>query len=725
VRLALVVDPVEKQYLGYTKAALAGHSVTVIYRCPDTAMELAVEFDGVICAQEAFLQKIVDTKRKALLDNYSGSFFWIRGKPFVVVDPISQIITTSTGDFLFRRYVSKILKPDLWQSEIPFQWEEVQHGDRFIELYNLCKSQGLVLSIDVETSPNPLRIQICSYSCIWADAAGKLQLATFTFEISSRERWRWMQLLNQLPIPKVMQNGNYDSSWFIYYNCPPVNWLLDTQDLFHCWYSELPKRLAFVTAFCVRNSYFWKDLSKSGDKEDFLRYGCMDVWATACSLLYLIENLPEWAWKNYIIKFPLNFPSILCGYRGWKIDEVTRKEIREDQIPEIEDNRKLLQQIVRRPNFNPGSWQQVLPVLNVISTSGPVAGTDKKILEKLSTQHPLNQLICAAILDYKKAQKLLGSYIDAVLLNGRFCFTLAPSGTDTGRMASHGSVFWTGNPIQTIPRGSVIKSMYVADEGYYLGEPDAEQAEARCVAYLSGDENLIATVESPLDYHKQNAEKFFGIPYAEIQEDIRDLSKRTNHGANYNMGANVLVQTMGIKNLARAQKLLGLPPTWAIKQVAQYLLDVYSKTYPKVKGDWYEFLKDCVRATHKYTSQLGWTRYFFGKPWENKSHLNGLVAHAPQNLNVGIINESFLLLYNLEKRTNGDFQLRAQIHDSIPFQYRIGRLDLACEAARIMERSYRIVGCDGKARQMLIPIALKAEAARWSELKKIPNFREL
>jgi len=722
MKLALVIDPEDKNFLGYTKPVLQGHSVTVFYRCPDTAAELALEYDGVLCAQDEFLAKIVG--RKVSLDNYAGSLFTRWGKPFVIIDPLKQLMSTTTGEFLFKRYVSKILRPAIWQSEIPFKWEELEDGRRFVELYELTKRHGIFLSIDVETAPDPLRIQICSYSICWSTPGStQPQLTNFTFWINSEERYRWMQLLNQLPLPKVMQNGIYDNSWFIYYGCPPRNWLLDTQDLFHCWYAELPKRLAFVTTFCVREVYYWKDLSRTGSREDFLTYGCMDVWATSCSLLYLIAELPAWAWQNYLIKFPLNFPALMCGMRGWKIDTEARDKIREEQIPEIEENRKLLQDILKRPNFNPGSWQQVLPVLNVISTKGPVNGTDKKILEKLATQHPFNQLICQAILDYKKAQKLLGSYIDALLLNSRFLFTLAPSGTDTLRMASHGSVFWTGNSIQVIPRGSVIKSMYVSDYGYYLGEPDAEQAEARCVAYLSGDENMIATVESPLDYHRTNASKFFGLKYDDIDEIIRDLSKRVNHGWSFNMMANMLLQTMGIKNVARAQKLLRLPPSWSLKQVAAYLIDMACAAYPTVRTDWYDHLKDKLQATHKYTSQLGWTRFFFGEPWKDghKMELNSAVAHPPQNLNVSIINESFLLLYEFEKKTAGQFKLLAQIHDSIPFQYAIGRLDLAQEAARIMERPYTITDCKGKKRQMLIPIKLKAEATRWSELKVVPH----
>ncbi len=726
MKLALIIDEEDRSFLPHVKKYFDGHQVAVITKCPETTFEVAIKVDGIICAQEEFLKLVI--KRRGSIDDYAGSLYHQFGKPVVIVDPIKQIITVPHGGFIFKRYIDKIIRPEIWQSEIPFEWEELKTQERFDELYSLASGPNCIaISIDVETGKDPLRIKICSYSIIHTTTVGSVGLVNFTFPISMQYQYEWMRLLNSTPCPKVMQNGIYDSSWFIYYGCPPTNYLLDTQDLFHCWYAELPKSLAFVSAFCVRDMHYWKKDADTGVREDFLRYGCMDVWGTSCSLLYLLQELPVWAWKNYLIKFPLNFPSLLCGYRGWKIDEIKRAEVKEEQIPDIEENKKLLQAITGIRGFNPNSPPQVKAVLNILSTKGKVDSSDKKTLEKVSTQHAINQFICNAILEYRKAFKLVRSYIDATLINGRFLYTLAPSGTDTLRMASHGSVFWTGNSIQTIPRGNVIKSFYVADDGYFLGEPDAEQAEARCVAYLSGDENLIATVESPLDYHRQNAEKFFGVPYDEINEEIRDLSKRTNHGANYNMGANVLLVTMGVRNVVKAQQLLNLPKDWSLKRVCQHLLDVYSATYPKVKGPFYSYLIDCVQTTHKVTSQLGWTRYFFGQPWKDghKTDVNALVAHVPQNLNVGIINESFLKLYDLEKRSNGNFKLLAQIHDSIPFQYKIGRLDLACEAARIMERSIPVTDWSGKTREMLIPIKLKAEGRYWSELSVIKNFREL
>jgi hypothetical protein len=45
----------------------------------------------------------------------------------------------------------------------------------------------------------------------------------------------------------------------------------------------------------------------------------------------------------------------------------------------------------------------------------------------------------------------------------------------------------------------------------------------------------------------------------DIAKDLRDLSKRTNHGANYNMGGSVMLDTMGPKRVAQAKLVLKLP----------------------------------------------------------------------------------------------------------------------------------------------------------------------
>jgi DNA polymerase I-like protein with 3'-5' exonuclease and polymerase domains len=244
---------------------------------------------------------------------------------------------------------------------------------------------------------------------------------------------------------------------------------------------------------------------------------------------------------------------------------------------------------------------------------------------------------------------------------------------------------------------------------------------------MAGETKLIDLVESPHDYHAWNAQEFFGIKYELIYDEarkktlmveIRDLSKRTNHGANYNMGADVMLDTMGPKKVAEAKRVLQLPIRMRLNAVCQHLLDKYAATYPRVKGLFYDKIVSTIEITSKLVSPFGWTRYFFAKPSKrNKPALNAAVAHGPQNLSVSIINREWYAIWlstlygNLRNRV----RIKAQIHDSILFQYT--EQAAAEEVVSMMNLSVAVTGADGITRNMLIPSDLKSGADRWSALK--------
>lgn len=257
-------------------------------------------------------------------------------------------------------------------------------------------------------------------------------------------------------------------------------------------------------------------------------------------------------------------------------------------------------------------------------------------------------------------------------------------------------------------------------------ELDNEQSETRCTAYLSGDANLISAVESPLDFHAINIERFFGVPYSSVigpkgeilDLELRNLSKRVNHGANYNMGPAVLLKTMGEENVDRAKILLKLPKHWSRLRVCEYLLGLYEKAYPEVKSIWYPAVKTQIRSTNRLVSPLGWTRYCFGNPDKSKSDLNAYVAHPPQNLSVSIINEAFKdLFWRIQATNSKDFRLKAQIHDSIFFQIRVGQENLIETARKMCIRPTQVTDCKSVTRTMIIPVAAKT-GNNWKDMKK-------
>jgi hypothetical protein len=234
---------------------------------------------------------------------------------------------------------------------------------------------------------------------------------------------------------------------------------------------------------------------------------------------------------------------------------------------------------------------------------------------------------------------------------------------------------------------------------------------------MSGCKALIDLVESDKDYHSWNAHKFFGVPYEAVDKPLRNLSKRVNHGANYNMGASVLLDTMGPKAVAEARTLLKLPAKWTLIQVCQHLLRAYELAYPEVKRDWYDELKRTIKLTKKLVSPLGWTRHFFADPTVSKPALNAAVAHGPQNLSVGIINRVFYRVWreSVYGSLRGKVRLKAQIHDSLFFAYR--GTETPNIVKDMMRESITVKGTDGEVRTMTIPPDMNSGELYWGDLK--------
>lgn len=710
----------------------------------------AVDLDAVICTDQKLLTHCLKalpdfkqgynkngSEKKLSLDDYHGSFFSIDGfrlgrdKPLdvLVLNPLEHLRTVPEAPFIFKRFISKLTHPEKWFPQTPFTWE-VATPETIIGLYEKFKT-ALIISADIETDEgNPHRTINCSgYCALFPDGT------THSVVIPVTDMWgvQWMRTFNSLPAPKVFQNGLYDNLYYLRYGSPVYNWMYDTQHLFHSWYSELPKRLDYITAFAVRRVRFWKDDGKSGGLLAHYEYNARDCWATLNTCLSLLLEMPDWARANYLQEFPLVFPCLHVEADGMSLDkdafDASKKKV-EEQLAPLEER---LQKWIGK-GFNPASpvqMKQLLKVLGCADKNGEVKSTKESALNAAAAVHPLNELIISCILEVRGLRKLLSTYLKwEKFWNDRLYCKFNPAGTDTGRLACTESSFWCGLSLQTIPvrDGPVIRSFIKADAGWLLGENDQPQSEARCVGYLSGCTSLIELVEGPHDYHAWNAQSFFGVPYETIYDEatkktlnkaLRDLSKRTNHGANYNMGAAVMLETMGPKKVAEAKRVLGLPAHYSLLDVCAHLLAAYERTYPEVKKDWYDDIKRTIAITKKLVSPLGWTRHFFGDPRASKPFLNAAVAHGPQNLSVGIINRVFYRAWreSLYGGLRGKLRIKAQIHDSILYCY--NEPSVPQTVKELMVLPFEVKDIKGVTRTMVIypDVSAKEGATYWSQLK--------
>lgn len=745
--------PEEKAYLGRLKSILSGRCQTFIDTTrPTTATEFCIKAkqrnaDAVISTSEELLRLCLPQVKNPRISEYAGSFFKFRDTWFLFVSPLEQLVTVAYGEFVMRRFVDKVLHPELWIVEPPFKWEQFEPS-KLEEIVSFLDSCTLV-AVDIETLRNdPERRMVCVGFCGIKLSGGQLTIRTIVVPVTDMYNLLVVRLLCSGPALKVFQNGKYDIAYLYRFGCPPFGYTFDTINLFHSWLSELPKDLGFISAFMVHTYVFHKNDGKTGDLYDLYEYNARDVYVTALSAIALILEIPDYARQNYLQEFPLVFPCILSEHTGLKWNEKKAGELRARVEADMEKELARLRVMVANKNYNPNSPQQTQRLFAILG-SKDITTTDKIGRDKVSSRHPLNQHILKRIEDYREGSKLRGSYFkDSIPWKGRCFYALNPHGTDTGRLASRESQFWCGLQIQNIPRdgdeGDVtVKEAFDADPDFYFGEADYEQAETRDTAHITGDKRLLEKVSDPsIDFHGSNASDFFGIPYEKIvkstfdeefqewvhktlDKPLRDLSKRTNHGANYNMGENVMVDTMGLARVIKAKQLLGLPSAWKPAKVTAYLLERFAQTYPVVRHDYQEWIKTTVSTSGLLVGATGWTRRCFGSPKSNKRHLNSYVAHCPQSLNAMMLNQAYLkVFYEVYLPNSKDFKLCAQIHDSILFQYRKGYEHLAWAVADCMVIPTPVTDIFGISRVLRVPVALKGNGTTWSNVETLRRHKE-
>ena len=741
--LLFLGNPDDKQFLpklkscvGSAKVFLHTEPISTVYEVEAFCKKRGIT--GVITTSTVLLQKLLpvaSASKTPSIDNFAGSVFQRNDIEYVIVHPLEHTVTVPYGEFLLKRYTSKLVFRTKWFSSPKFNWCILtpQTADIEYEFFSTC----LYCAVDIETFKENLAIRCIGFSGI-SLVNGEFVIRSIVLPLTDDWALHQAKRFTSTNSQKILQNGKYDINYLLRYGIILLNYAWDTATLMHCWYSELPKDLASLSAFFVRESMYWKDLAESNDPETQNLYNAKDTYQTALVLLGWIREAPDWAHTNYKMEFPVLFPCIQAELTGIKRDFSKLEEQRKVVKGNIDAKYAELRAMVGYPNFNSNSPKQVKELLTILGCKD-LQSTVETDLKKAILRHPLNSRILNRILDIRGDRKLISTYLrtdeditktskkGAKELNGRILYSLNPHGTDTGRLASKEHHFWCGLQIQNIPRGPEVKATLCADDGFHLGESDLEQAESRDTAYITGDPKLIAAVSSGKDFHATNASSFFGVPYEKIYSDelgktldkkLRDLAKRVNHGASYNMGWAVLIDTMGEDKILEARTLLNLPKRWTLREIAGHLLDVFSSTYTVVRVDYQDWVRNEVALHNKFTGATGWTRYCFSNPSKSKTALNGYIAHNPQSLNAMTLNKAFIKVFTDVALPNPkDFKLLAQIHDSILFQYRIGREDLAYKVKELMEIPILIKDIKGVQREFTVPAALKMGKKYWSELE--------
>lgn len=728
----LIIDSEDKNYLPFLSPLINGIKCKLVFSDKIQVLSQLSGFlkvnpmDNIIVASAKLLPQFLKAndiiEEEPSMKDWHGSIVKFDNLDVLFIPPLWYLVKVQAGEFLMRRYISKFTNPDRWLNLPELNWElaDFSKFHDYVELF----SHSLLTSIDIETRSMDM---VCiGYSGLFETSSGKLTSFTLVVPYGTMEAYQLVKTLNSLPSKKVFQNGNYDNTYFLRWDSPVTNYVYDTYHMMHSWLVELPKDLGFISAFFIKDFRYWKFESNSNNQDDLYYYNAKDCHATLWACVIMLLEMPEWAQTNYLLEFPVVFPSIHCGIQGIKVDEDERVRLFNHYDNEMKIALAELHKMVG-PGFNPRSPDQTLRLFHALGQK-KLTSTDKASQAKFEFAHPLNERIVGLIKHYRSCGVIKSTFLDYQTLNGRLLYALNPAGTETGRLAAKKAHFAIttvnkkgkfnydhfGVQLQNITGD--VKSQFISDEGYVICEPDYSQSESRTTAYITECKPLIESVESPDDFHCTNASKFFGRKIDKKKDkDLRDLGKRINHGSNYCMGESVLVDTMGPKNVRKAQELLKLPKRWSLLEVARHLLQIFDDTYPDVHGRYLSWLVNYIENNGIITlpcPEFPWTRKTFLKPRDNKRDRNALMAHCPQSLSVMKANDSFYKIWKKFQIDQKRIRVIGQIHDSIPFQYKPDDLTIVDEVVEIMQTPLTINNVT-----VIIPADSVSNCKTWADAK--------
>lgn len=126
------------------------------------------------------------------------------------------------------------------------------------------------------------------------------------------------------------------------------------------------------------------------------------------------------------------------------------------------------------------------------------------------------------------------------------------------------------------PNGKVLKRAIMAPDGYFIYDCDSSQIEARVLAWLSGQDDLVTAFRNKEDVYVKMASIIYGVPEAEVTKAQRFVGKTTILGCGYGMGA------------ARFMDQLNTFGVEVPLEECRRIVAIYRDTNRAIKNLWYD-----------------------------------------------------------------------------------------------------------------------------------------
>ncbi len=217
------------------------------------------------------------------------------------------------------------------------------------------------------------------------------------------------------------------------------------------------------------------------------------------------------------------------------------------------------------------------------------AKTDEEFKGLLEHKNPVVQAIVAERLGVKSTlEETRTERFIKIAERGTLPVPLRYYAAHTGR--------WGGDDkvnLQNLPRKSPLKKAILAPDGHIFIDCDSSQIEARTLAWLAGQHDLVDAFDRGEDVYKIMASSIYGVPVDEVTDPQRFVGKTTILGCGYGMGA--------VKFQAQLKTFNVDMPEEECKRI----ISVYRETYPMIPLLWRQTGEALEAMANNQTAPIG------------------------------------------------------------------------------------------------------------------------
>jgi len=326
------------------------------------------------------------------------------------------------------------------------------------------------------------------------------------------------------------------------------------------------------------------------------------------------------------------------------------------------------------------------------------AKNDEAFKALLEHENPAVQAIVAARLGVKSTlEETRTERFVAIAERGALPVPLRYYAAHTGR--------WGGDDkvnLQNLPRKSPLKKAMLAPKGYVFIDCDSSQIEARTLAWLAGQNDLVTAFNQGEDVYRIMASRIYGVPAEEVTDDQRFVGKTTILGCGYGMGAEKF----------KAQLL-----TFGVDMKlgeCRRIINIYRDTYPSITKLWQKASDALDAMANGQTAPLGLANVLTVCGADGIKLPNGLSLKYPKLRWIYKDKSRPEMVYNQKK---GKAVIPTRIYGGKLIEnicQALARIVMG-EQMLMVARSYRVVMTVHDAVGVIAPIEKEEEAQRFVE----------